>query len=99
MPSKSQRAASRQANLRKRRRRGKGAAQTFEVGPAQSTRVSEETEEEPRAAPRPAPASRQAEVAEAAPQYQHLGAELRRIGTATVIILAILAVASVVLGS
>ena len=107
MPSKSQRAASRQASLRKKRRHGKGAAQAFEVGPTQSSRVAEEGKEEIRAVPQPAPApvqaqpsgrAKQAAVAEAASQDQFLGAEVRRIGIVTAIILALLAVASMVLG-
>ena len=35
MPSKAQRAASRQARLSRRRRRGKGAPQNFQAGPTQ----------------------------------------------------------------
>lgn len=41
MPSKAQRAASRQARLSRRKRRGKAAPQNFESGPTQSTAVSD----------------------------------------------------------
>ena len=41
MPSKAQRAASRQARLSRRRRRGKGAPQNFQAGPTQSTTTSD----------------------------------------------------------
>ena len=41
MPSKAQRAASRQAKLSRRRRRGKGAPQNFQAGPTQSAAASE----------------------------------------------------------
>ena len=38
MPSKSSRAASRQAQLRRKRRRGKARPQEFDVGPTESSR-------------------------------------------------------------
>ena len=41
MPSKAQRAASRQARLSRRRRRGKAAPQNFQAGPTQPSAVSE----------------------------------------------------------
>ena len=41
MPSKAQRAASRQARLSRRRRRGKGAPQNFQAGPTQPAATSE----------------------------------------------------------
>lgn len=41
MPSKAQRAASRQARLSRRRRRGKGAPQNFQAEPTQPTAASE----------------------------------------------------------
>ena len=43
MPSKAQRAASRQARLSRRRRRGKGAPQNFEAGPTQRPEDSDST--------------------------------------------------------
>lgn len=41
MPSKAQRAASRQARLSRRRRRSKGAPQNFQAGPTQPTVTGE----------------------------------------------------------
>ena len=41
MPSKAQRAASRQARLSRRRRRGKAAPQNFQAGPTQPSAVAE----------------------------------------------------------
>ena len=41
MPSKAQRAASRQARLSRRRRRGKAAPQNFQAGPTQPNAVAE----------------------------------------------------------
>ncbi len=41
MPSKAQRAASRQARLSRRRRRGKAAPQNFQAGPTRPSAVSE----------------------------------------------------------
>ena len=41
MPSKAQRAASRQARLSRRRRRGKAAPQNFQAGPTPQTRTNE----------------------------------------------------------
>ena len=41
MPSKAQRAASRQARLSRRRRRGKAAPQNFQAAPPQPTAVSD----------------------------------------------------------
>lgn len=41
MPSKAQRAASRQARLSRRRRRGKGAPQNFQAGPTQPAAASD----------------------------------------------------------
>lgn len=53
MPSKAQRAASRQARLSRRRRRGKAAPQNFQAGPLQPSAVAEADEAEaPRRAVR-----------------------------------------------
>ena len=62
MPSKAQRAASRQARLSRRKRRGKAAPQNFQAGPTQSTAVSDA----PVAAPS-RPARQSAAVAPRAP--------------------------------
>lgn len=47
MPSKSRKAASRQAQLRKRRQRGKARTQTFDPGPSESTSGAEAARELP----------------------------------------------------
>ena len=47
MPSKAQRAASRQARLSRRRRRGKAAPQNFQAGPTQRPTVSDTSEDSP----------------------------------------------------
>jgi hypothetical protein len=59
MPSKSQRAASRQAKLRDKKHHGKAAPQTFEVGPSARALEGDEGEDEVdvKPAPRPAPAA------------------------------------------
>lgn len=54
MPSKSQRAASRQARLSRRKRRGKPALQSFQAGPTQRSADAEsdaETQPQPSHAP------------------------------------------------
>ena len=111
MPSKSHRAASRQAKLRQKRRRGKAAEQVFEAGPTVSKAVVGDTDDErdvsesrPAAvalAPSPlAPIrrSRQSQPGAAASRQAHLGADLRGIGIISILIFAILAVATFVLG-
>ena len=55
MPSKSHRAASRQARLSRRKRRGKPALQNFQAGPSQPTAIAE-PDDDPRPASRPATA-------------------------------------------
>ena len=110
MPSKGSRAASRQAKLREKKRRGRGAAQVFDSGPTESQKkaAAEAALEEgtgPRrevVAPgpaRPARSSRRGMVAGQAPSYQYLGAELRRIGVIATVIFAMLVAASFFIGS
>ena len=109
MPSKSQRAASRQAKLRDNKKRGKGSAQVFDAGPtaadiaARESAAAESDERQPaptRAAVASRPTRRAAQPgrAEADPSYSYLGAELRRIAAVSLIIFVILAAASFVLG-
>lgn len=107
MPSKSHKAASRQAKLRDKRRRGKAAPQVFDAGPSEATQAAVEQDSEApapplaeAAAPRAARQTRRSRRAEAevAPTYPYLGGELRRIGVVAVGILAILAVLSFLLG-
>jgi len=113
MPSKSKRAATRQANTRQKRRRGNAAPQAFDVGPTQR-KLDDEDEENtasrrPGAAPaartapaapaRPTRASRQADAsAGVAPAYPYMGSEIKRIGIITGVILAILLVLTFVMG-
>ena len=112
MPSKSRKAASRQAKLRDRKRHGKAASQVFEVGPTKSEKLADDSagEEEPRpqqatsrptlggVQPRAARRPSQIQDAEEAPRYEYLGGELRRIGIATLGIAVLLVAASFVLG-
>ena len=109
MPSKSQRAASRQAQLRRRRRRTKGRPQEFDAGPVQ--RESAAGPDSPDRAD--IPATPQASVPgrgvvgmrqsragisrDGGPRSGYLGAELRQIGIITTLIFAILAVLTVFL--
>jgi hypothetical protein len=112
MPSKSHRAASRQAKLRQKRRRVKAADQVFEAGPERSTAMVEATATDDQVGPDPRPAAvapdpsplqpvrraRQSQSGTAASRYAHLGAEIRRIGIISILIFAILAAVSFVLG-
>ncbi|MCH8206465.1 MAG: hypothetical protein IH956_05615 [Chloroflexi bacterium] len=113
MPSKSRRAASRQTQM-KRKRRGKPRTQEFDLGPAesrQSTAVDEAMEEAgvetaisvTEAAPsrpvaRSARRSRRQVTSEAPLVYGHLGSELKRIGAITALIAVALVVLTFVLG-
>jgi hypothetical protein len=108
MPSKGDRVAARQAKLRQKRRRVKGAGQTFDAGPSAeevAARPAPAKVESPlgRAAlpaqPQPARRSRQASSIETAPlHYPYLASELRRIGIVSLGIFIILAIANVFLG-
>ena len=109
MPRKGHRAASRQAQLRQRRRRGKGVAEEFDAGPSRPTEPAQapvaEAEPPPTREPAPSPEarpqqvrrSRKATVALTVPSYAYLGSELKRIGLITVLIVAILIVLTFVL--
>ena len=113
MPSKSKRAATRQANTRQKRRRGNAAPQVFDVGPAKR-KLDDEDEEQtasqrpgtahaaptaPAVPARPTRASRMANAsAGAAPAYTYLGSEIKRIGIITGGIFAILVVLTFVMG-
>ena len=112
MPKKGHRAASRQAQLRRRRRRGKGGPEIFAAGPITPTEPSvveepaAEAEFQPESVAEPAPQptesvrrSRQRASTEAVPVYTYLRAELRRISIIAGLILVILAILTVVLGS
>ena len=110
MPSKSQRAASRQARVRNRRKKGRAAPQNFQAAPTQRRQEDEEAAAMP---PTPAPAaapsmastapvrparraSRAQEVAAA--EYPYMKPELIRIGAISSVVLIIIAGLSFVLG-
>ena len=114
MPSKSHRRASRQAQLRRKRRSDKGQSQQFDPGPTEprpSAQVDEPVAEEanqPESAPmqstaqpvpQPVRRSRQRTSAEPALTYNYLGSELTRIGIIATLMVAILAVLTVLLRS
>ncbi len=111
MPNKAHRAASRQAQVKRHKRRGKTRPQEFDAGPGESTVVA--TVAEPvveddvelkgvaqrasaRAAQAPARRSSRA-VAEAAPGQKFLAGELRQIGMIATMIVVVLAVLTVFL--
>ena len=112
MPSKSRRAASRQAQLQRRRRRGKARTQEFDPGPTESIRgpdapMVESDEGLPAdaevvaplnstASRAPRPSSRGA-ASEPAPTYAYLGSELRRISAIATLIITILVALTFVL--
>ena len=111
MPSKGSKAASRQAQLRQKRRRGRGAEQDFDAGPsaadvaaredAAAEADSKDTPSPRAVATRPSSApsrSRRAPVDDTIPEYKYLGGELKRVGVVAVVILAILALLSFLLG-
>ncbi len=112
MPNKAHRAASRQAQVKRRRRRGKTAPQEFDAGPDESTVVATvaepviEDDVESKSAAQRAPArtpqaparrSRTRAVAEPAPGQKFLAGELRQIGMIATMIVVVLAVLTVFL--
>jgi hypothetical protein len=115
MPSKGQKVAKRQNQMKSRKRRGprRASTQTFEVGPAVSaTNVEEEegaavapatataTATMPGAAAAPARRRRSKQAAEdqAPAVTRFLAGELRHIGLVTLVIIIILAAATVTIG-
>ena len=113
MPSKGSKAASRQAKMRQKRRRGKGGPQIMDSGPTAPPPEAEVDEDAQAAAPKPRPQRRQTPVAKrAAPPSRraaqeataaearpsYLGTEIRQIGVLTGFIAVILAVLTFVLG-
>ena len=114
MPKKGHRAASRQAQIRQKRRRGKSVPQVVDSAPVQSASAisveADPVEAPPQEArtsvstsPSPQPARRSGRRrASAEPQpalvYNYLGSELKQIGVITTVIVAILAVLTVLLG-
>jgi hypothetical protein len=112
MPNKAHRAASRQAQVKRRRRRDKTRTQEFDAGPDESTVVATvaepvvEDDVEPERVEQRAPArathvparrSRNRAVAEPAPGQKFLAGELRQIGMITTMIVVVLAVLTVFL--
>ena len=110
MPSKSQRAASRQARVRNRRKKGRPAPQTFQAAPTQRRQEDEEAAAMPptpaaAAAPsmtstapvRPARRARRVEEAAAA-EYPYMKPELIRIGAISSVVLLIIVGLTFVLG-
>ena len=109
MPKKGHRAASRQAQIQKKRRRAGSRTQVFDAGPseadvaARQAHVDDDGEAaEAALAPRPAPAParrpRTRAVADAAPKYPTIRPELTRIGILTFAVVVVLAVLTVFLG-
>lgn len=110
MPNKAHKAAARQAQLRRKRRRGKGRVQEFDPGPSEATTAAavrdalvaeaeapESTQASPATTPGPIRRSRQRADAEPMSVYGFLGPELRQIGIITSLIAAILVVLTFVL--
>ena len=112
MPSKSHRRASRQAQLRQKKRHGKAQPQQFDPGPTEprpAAQAEEPVAEEPlqpesapasaslSSPPQPVRRSMQRASAQPALAYIYLGSELRRIGILATLIVAILAVLTVLL--
>ena len=110
MPDKAHRAASRQAQLKRRRRRGKARTQEFDQGPgdsapraevaAQATEPQHEPVPEPEVAVaplQPARRTRRRTSDDPIPVYRYLGSELRRIGMITSLIGVVLVVLTFVL--
>jgi len=111
MPSKGSKAASRQAKLRQKRRRSKGADQDFHAGPSDSEIAAREeatAEAESRSLPSARSVSTKAVATpksfgrktkdDATPEYKHLSSELKHIGVVSVFILAILTLLTFLLG-
>ena len=112
MPSKSRRAASRQAQL-KRRRRGRQRVQEFDAGPTESRSPTSDDDgadavvavmpASPASQTSQAPArrphrSRRQAASEAALSYDYLGSELKQIGVITAMIAAVLVLLTFLLG-
>ena len=109
MPKKGHRAASRQAQIQKKRKRAAARTQVFDAGPseadvaARQEHVDDDGEAaEAALAPRPAPAPvrryRAGAAVDAAPTYPTIRPELTRIGILTFAVVVVLAVLTVFLG-
>ena len=100
MPNKSHRQASRQAKLSKRRRRGSSNPHQFDPGPTQprSLDQAEDTGSEKPLQPESTATSSSPSV-QSALSYNYLNSEMRHIGVLTTLMVAILAVLTVLLGN
>ena len=110
MPKKGHRAASRQAQIQRKRKRGGSRPQVFDAGPseadvaARQVHVDDDGEaaEAALAPPRPAPAPvrryRAGAAVDAPPTYPTIRPELTRIGILTFAVVVVLAVLTVFLG-
>ena len=107
MPSKGHKRAASQAKAQRKKRRGKGAVQSFEAGPIRPRAVEDTNgEAEPRPAAAVAPVaqpslrrrSRRTSTPQAALTYPYLSLDLRQIGMIAGLIVAILVVLTFVLG-
>ncbi len=105
MPNKGRKIASRQAQVRDKKKRGRAAPQVFEAGPVQPAAPVDDAEEEaPPLQPTPAIVQARASVSkrrsratEPVAGYKYLGTELRRIGLITSLIVVILVALTVLL--
>ena len=108
MPKKGHRAASRQAQIQKKRRRGSARTQVFDAGPSEADAAARQASSdegdfvEDTLAPRPSPAPvrrpRVRAAADAALTYPTIRPELTRIGVLTLAVVVVLAVLTVFLG-
>ena len=110
MPNKGRRAASRQAQLRRRRRHGRPRTEEFAAGPTALPQSDDADDSGEEAAATPAPVTpapavqarprtvRRARPGAAVVAHSHLGGELRQAAIITAFIGAILAALTVLLG-
>ena len=108
MPKKGHRAASRQGQIQRKRRRGGSRTQVFDAGPSEADvaarQVSSDDGElgEDTLAPQPGPApvrrTRTRTAVDTAPMYPKIRPELTRIGILTCAVVVVLAVLTVFLG-
>ena len=110
MPKKGHKAASRQAQIRRKKRRGRPRTEEFAVGPATPPADMDDELDEAVYPPRPAATDLEArprtrrqlrlgpQQAYTLDSHNYLGGELKQAGIITILIGAILAVLTVLLG-
>ena len=108
MPKKGHRAASRQAQIQKKRRRGGSRTQVFDAGPSEADVAAREASSDdgefvedtlaPRPAPTPVRRPSTRTAVDTAPMYPIIRPELTRIGILTFVVVVVLAVLTVFLG-